>query len=355
MSGIAVVPFGTTRDGRAVDLHRLTNTNGVEVEILTYGGILRSIRVPDRGGAMANVALGFADLDGYLVGSPYFGCITGRYANRIANGRFALDDAEHQLTTNEPPHHLHGGNAGFDKHVWTAKEIDAGGGGALRLSHSSPDGDEGYPGTLDVEVTYTLNADDSIRIDYRAVVADAPTIVNLTNHTYFNLAGEGEGDVYGHELTIAAGRYTPVDATQIPTGAIDPVAGTPMDFRRPRAIGERVEDPFPQLAIGGGYDHTWVLDRVGPGLVGAARVEDPATGRTLEVLTTEPGIQLYAGNLLDGTLTGESGRPYHRGAGLALETQHFPDSPNHAEFPTTVLRPGERFASTTIYRFAVTT
>lgn len=353
-SGVGVEPFGTTDDGRPVDRVRLTNPNGVEVEVLTLGGIVRSIRVPDRDGELANVALGFADLDDYATRSPYFGCITGRCANRIAGGRFHLDGVEHRLATNDPPNHLHGGTLGFDKRLWAAVPIRSTEGRGVRLSYRSPDGEEGYPGTLDVEVAYRLTADDAIRIDYRATT-DAPTVVNLTNHSYFNLAGEGNGDVLGHELRIDADRYTPVDATQIPTGAIEPVAGTPMDFRTPRAIGDRMAGAFDQLAIGGGgYDHNWVLDGGGrPEPRSVALVIEPTSGRTLEVLTTEPGLQLYVGNLLDASLVCPSGRPYGPGAGLALETQHFPDSPNHPDFPSVVLRPGERFASTTIYRFGV--
>ena len=352
MSDITSAPFGTTPDGRSVDLYNLSNGSAT-VAILTYGGIVRSVAVPDRRGVLANVVLGLPDLESYVDRNPYFGCITGRYANRIARGRFTIDGVEHRLVTNDPPNHLHGGNVGFDGLVWRATELRDGSSVGLRLTHTSPAGDEGYPGTLEVEVDHLLSADDSIRIDYRART-DAPTIVNLTNHCLFNLAGEGSGDVFDHRLVINADSYLPVDATQIPTGAIDTVAGTPMDFRTPRAIGDRMDDPgFEQLAIGHGYDHTWVLNRDEPGLVLAARAVDPASGRTLEVLTTEPGIQLYAGNLLDGTLLGTSGRPYGRGAGFALETQHFPDSPNHPEFPSTVLRPGERYASATVYRFGL--
>ena len=351
---IARAPFGATPDGRPVELYTLTNGSAMTVTILTYGGIVRSLTVPDRRGDVANVVLGLPDLEAYVHRNPYFGCITGRYANRIAGGRFTLEGVEHRLSTNDPPNHLHGGNVGFDKRVWVAIELGDGDGVGVRLTHSSPDGDEGYPGMVDVQVDYVLTADDSLRIDYRATT-DAPTIVNLTNHTYFNLAGEGSGDVGDHELTIDAGRYLPVDATQIPTGAVDPVPGTPMDFRTPRAIGERIhDDAFEQLAIGRGYDHTWVLDREGAGLIRAARAVDPGSGRTLEVLTTEPGVHLYAGNLLDGTLIGTGGRPYGSRAGFALETQHLPDSPNRPEFPSTVLRPAERYASTTVYRFGVT-
>ena len=352
MSDITSAPFGTTPDGRSVDIYSLSK-GPATLTILTYGGIVRSVTVPDRRGVLANVVLGLPDLESYVDRNPYFGCITGRYANRIARGRFAIDGVEHRLATNDPPNHLHGGNVGFDRRVWMATELRDGSSVGLRLTHTSPDGDEGYPGTLEAEVDHLLSADDSIRIDYRART-DAPTIVNLTNHCLFNLAGEGSGDVFDHRLVINADRYLPVDATQIPTGAIDEVGGTPMDFRAPRAIGDRMDDlGFEQLAIGHGYDHTWVLNREGPGLVPAARAVDPASGRTLEVLTTEPGIQLYAGNLLDGSLLGTSGRAYGRGAGFALETQHFPDSPNHLEFPSTVLRPGERYASTTVYRFGL--
>jgi aldose 1-epimerase len=351
---IARAPFGTTPDGRAVERYTLSNGRSMQVSVLTYGGIVHSVTVPDRRGHPADVLLGLPDLAAYVDHNPYLGCITGRFANRIARGRFTIDGVEHRLTTNEPPNHLHGGSVGFDKVVWSATELRDRSSVGLRLAHTSPDGDEGYPGTLQVEVDYVVSADDdSIRFEYRAWT-DAPTIVNLTNHSLFNLAGEGTGDVFDHRLIINAGRYLPVDETQIPTGATEPVAGTPMDFRAPRAIGDRIDDPgFEQLRIGRGYDHTWVLDRDGPGLVPAALAVHPGTGRTLEVLTTEPGIQLYVGNRFDGTVRGSSGRPYDRGAGFALETQHFPDSPNHPAFPSTVLRPGERYESTTIYRFGV--
>jgi aldose 1-epimerase len=349
---VATAPFGVTPDGRTVESHTLRSGGSMQVSVLTYGGIVRSIVVPDRRGELANVVLALPDLESYLNRNPYFGCITGRYANRIAGGRFSIDGVEHRLATNDPPNHLHGGRVGFDKVVWAARTIPDGDGARLRLSHTSLDGDEGYPGSLRVEVDYLVSTDGSLRIDYGATT-DAPTIVNLTNHSYFNLAGEGAGDVYDHELVIHARRYTPVDATQIPTGALEAVEGTPMDFREPRAIGDRMDERFEQLAIARGHDHNYVLDREGAGLAPAARAVDPGSGRTLEVLTTEPGIQLYAGNLLDGSLTGPSGRPYGRGAGFALETQHFPDSPNRPEFPSTALRPGEVYRSTTIYRFGV--
>lgn len=338
-------------NGNDVDLYRLNNGRGMEITVITYGGIIQSINVPDASGHVANVALGFNNLDDYVERNPYFGCITGRYANRIAEGRFTLDGVEYQLATNNPPNHLHGGNFGFDKRIWEASEIHDGSTVGLSLTYTSPDGEENYPGTLEVEVTYLLTRDNSIVMNYHATT-DAPTIVNLTNHTYFNLAGEGNGDIYDHQLVINADSYTPVDPTLIPTGSIDPVAGTPMDFRKPVAIGDRINDgTFEQLVIGLGYDHNWVLNRAGTGLELAAVARDPESGRALRVFTTEPGIQFYAGNFLDGTLIGTSGRTYRQSYGFALETQHYPDSPNQPTFPSTVLRPGEEYDTTTIYRF----
>ena len=352
-TGVVAEPFGTLPDGRPVHRYRLTGPTGMEVEVLTYGGIVRAIRVPDRDGALENVALGFADLWGYVERNPYFGCITGRYANRIAGGRFVLDGVEHHLATNQPPNHLHGGAVGFDKRLWTADALDGADRPGVRLTYTSPDGEEGYPGTLAAEVDYRVEPDGALRIDHRATT-DAPTIVNLTNHTLFNLAGEGAGTVYGHVVAIAADRYVPVDATSIPVGVLAPVDGTPMDFRRPIAIGARLVADFDQFGPGHGYDHSFVLgDAPSPAQRFAARVVEPESGRTLEVSTTEPGVQFYVGNHLDGTLTGTSGRPYPRGAGFAFETQHFPDSPNRPAFPSTVLRPGERYETTTTFRFGV--
>jgi aldose 1-epimerase len=348
-TGVTEQPYGTA-DGEEVTLFTLTNGSGMTVEIMNYGGIIQSIMVPDRNGEMANVTLGFDNLDRYLEGHPYFGNITGRYANRIAKGTFELEGETYQLAINNEPNTLHGGEKGFDKYVWDAEVLENEVG--VRLSRTSPDDEEGYPGNLEVEVTYTLTEDNEIRIDYHATT-DAPTVVNLTNHAYFNLAGEGNGSILDHELQLMASSYTPVDETLIPTGEIAQVAGTPMDFTTPHAIGERIRDDFEQLVIGRGYDHNYVLDRENDdSLQLAARVTEPTSGRVLEVLTTEPGIQFYSGNFLDGAVIGASGRMYRQGDGFALETQHFPDSPNQPEFPTTVLNPGEEFNSTTVYAFS---
>lgn len=356
MNGATITsePFGTV-EGQTVELYTLTNANGMEVKIMTYGGIVQSIRVPDRDGTMANVALGFDNLDDYVTSNPYFGCITGRYANRIARGTFTLEGERYFLALNNGPNHLHGGDKGFDKYVWSAEEINDAEGVGLTLSRTSPDGEEGYPGTLDVEVTYRLTEANELRIDYLATT-DAATIVNLTNHSYFNLAGEDSGSTYGHELQLMASNYTPTDATAIPTGEIAPVAGTPFDFTEPHPIGERIRDASSeQIVLGRGYDHNFVLDRESPddtSLILAARVQEPESGRTMEVYTTEPGIQFYSGNYLDGTLVGPGGSVYRQGDGFALETQHYPDSPNQPSFPSTELQPGEEYTSTTVYAFS---
>jgi aldose 1-epimerase len=343
-------PFGSVAAG-PVDRYTLTNTAGMRVRILTYGGIIQTVEVPDRHGRRTNVVLGFADVAGYVANpGPYFGAIIGRYGNRIAGGKFTLDGKQYTLPVNNGPNSLHGGTVGFDKRIWAATPVQKNGEVGLVLTHTSPDGDQGYPGTLSTTVTYTLTDRGAIRVDYRATT-DAPTVVNLTNHSYFNLAGEGSDDIYDHELTLNASRFVPVDATLISTGELAPVAGTAFDFRRPTAIGARIRDAETQLVHGRGYDHTWVLDRTGGGLSLAARLAEPRSGRTLAVYTTEPGVQVYTGNFLDGSFAGTSGRAYRQGDGIALETQHFPDSPNQPQFPSTVLRPGQTYTSGTVFQF----
>ena len=342
--------YGTTVDGSAVEEYTLRNGAGMAIKLITFGGILTSISVPDRRGEFANVALGFNRLEKYEAEHPYFGAITGRYANRIAGGRFSLDGIAYELFKHDGRSALHGGEVGFDKRIWAARKIANG----VELAYLSRAGEEGYPGNLEVTVRYSLDEDSVLRIDY-AAVTDAPTVLNLTNHSYFNLMGEGEGAIDDHILTLNADNYTPTDANQIPTGAIASVAGTPFDFRRPKAIGPGQRSADPQILMAKGYDHNFVLNRDGlsDGDLGfAARVYEPRSGRIMEVWTTQPGVQFYAGNMLDSTLVGASGRLYRQSDGLCLETQHFPDSPNQPGFPSTVLRPGERFASTTEYRFA---
>ncbi len=330
------------------DVHRVTLQNGgPRIRVLTYGGIIEGIEVPDRAGQVANVVLGLDSLEGYATRSPHFGAITGRYANRIARGRFTLDGTTYQLACNNGPNALHGGPGGFDKRVWAIEDMSE---RHVALSYVSPDGEEGYPGALTVRVTYTAEAD-GLRIDYHAAT-DQATVLNLTNHSYFNLAGEGAGSVLDHLLQVDAERFVPVDATSIPEGPLRPVEGTPFDFRKPAPIGARIRAGDPQLLRGRGYDHTFVLSEQ-PGVRPAATVHHPGSGRTLRVLTDQPGVQVYSGNMLTGALAGPSGRAYRSGDGLCLETQHFPDSPNRPDFPSTVLRPGDVFASTTLLRFAI--
>lgn len=342
--------YGTTAAGDAIDEFALQNAAGMEVKFITFGGIITSIRVPDRQGRFVNVALGFDRLAHYEAEQPYFGAITGRYANRIGGGAFSLDGVAYQLFKNDGGNSLHGGQVGFDKRVWNVRERD----GGVELVYHSPAGEEGYPGNLDVTVRYRLDDDNGLRIDY-AAETDAPTVLNLTNHSYFNLLSEGEGAIYDHVLTLNADQFTPTDADQIPTGEIAPVAGTPFDFRSAKTIGSGQRSAHPQIVAAKGFDHNFVLNRaeLADGELGfAARAYEPVSGRIMEVWTTEPGLQFYAGNFLDATLVGASGRLYRQSDGFALETQHFPDSPNKPQFPSTVLLPGEGFESTTIYRFS---
>lgn len=336
--------FGTTPDGEGVDRYTLS-AGQIRLQVLSYGGAVCSIEAPDRRGRLANVVLGLPTLADYVRRSPYFGCITGRYANRIAGGRFTLDGRPYHIPLNDGPNTIHGGGIGLDKRVWKVEER---GDAAIRLHHTSPDGDQGFPGTLELRVEYSLGPEGEWRIEY-AATTDAPTVLNLTNHSYFNLAGEGSGDVYRHVVQINADRYTPLGPGLVPTGTIEEVAGTPLDFTAPTQVGARIRDSFPQLVTGHGYDHNYVLR----GGDVAARVVEPESGRTLSVRTTEPGMQFYTGNFLDGTLVGPAGRAYRQGDGLALETQHFPDSPNQPAFPSTVLRPGQEYRSTTVYTFGV--
>jgi aldose 1-epimerase len=342
-------PFGTTADGTAVERFTMTNAKGMALSFITFGGIVTELRVPDRDGRLADVVLGFPTIDGYLGEHPYFGALVGRVANRIAKARFQLDGRLYTLAANNGANHLHGGRVGFDKKVWTAEPVASNDGAAVKLTLVSPDGDEGYPGSVTAEVVYTLNNANEFIIDY-AVTVDRRTPVNLTSHSYFNLAGEGSGDILGHELMLAADRFTPTDNELIPTGRIDPVAGTPFDFTSPRAIGSRigaVPGPAP-----GGYDVNYVLPDHAGTLAFAARVREPKSGRVMEILTTEPGIQFYSGNFLDGTLTGKAGVPYRKHAGFCLETQHFPDAVNQAAFPSIIREPGKPYTSKTVHRFS---
>jgi aldose 1-epimerase len=348
-AGVEKIDYGKTREGVPIEQYILRNAHGMVIKVITYGATLTDVRVPDRDGKMASVVLGFDSLDGYLGTEPYFGATVGRVANRIAAGRFDLNGRTYTLATNNGPNHLHGGLRGFDKVVWHAALHPSGGEPSVTFEYLSRDGEEGYPGNLSVSVTYTLTSQNEIKLDYSATT-DKTTPLNLTNHAYFNLAGEGAGTILDHELTIAADQFTPVDAGLIPTGQVVPVGGTPMDFTTPIRVGARITQ-VPGAAPGG-YDHNYVL-RPHTGLTFAARLQDPASGRELDVFTTEPGVQFYSGNFLDGTIRGRSGIPYGQHAALCLETQHFPDGVHHASFPSTILEPGQRFASRTIYRFSV--
>lgn len=354
-SGTAKTSWGKTPDGVQVDLYRLTNKNGMEAAISTYGGAVVSLKAPDRNGTLEDVVLGYDSLDGYVSDKVYFGAIIGRYGNRIGHAQFTLDGKTYTLAKNNGENTLHGGIKGFNKAVWTAKEIAAKDGQALELTYLSKDGEEGFPGNLNVRVVYTLTDSNELKIEYSATT-DKDTVVNLTNHSYFNLlgVGPGTGDILGHVLMIEADKFTPVDSGLIPTGELRAVAGTPFDFRKPAKIGARIKDDNEQLKLAGGYDHNFVLRRkMGEPMSLAARVAEPASGRILEVWTTEPGIQLYTGNFLDGSIHGKGGVTYTKHMAFCLETQHFPDSPNHPKFLTTELKPGERYHMTTIYKFSV--
>ncbi len=334
--------FGTV-DGQDVFLYTLTN-GFMTAKITNYGGIVTELWVPDKKGVKKDVVLGFNKLDGYLAQHPYFGAIVGRYANRIARGKFTLEGAEYTLATNNGPNHLHGGIRGFDKRVWTAETSSQAEGVSLKLKYSSKDGEEGYPGNLSVAVTYTLGRKNEFSVSYEATT-DRPTVLNLSQHSYFNLAGAGSGEILDHQMTLNADTYAVVDSTLIPTGELRSVAGTPMDFRKSHPIGARIQQ------VTGGYDHNYVLNRTGTGLSLAARVIEPRSGRGLEVWTTEPGIQFYTGNFLDGSVRGKEGKKYEKHFGFCLEAQHYPDSPNHPEFPSTTLRAGQRYIQKTVLKF----
>ncbi len=351
--GVKRSEFGKMPDGQGVDLYTLTNRHGMQVAITNYGGRVVSWLAPDRHGEMADVVLGFDSLDGYLHDNPYFGAIVGRYANRIGKARFMLDGMEFRLAQNDGPNSLHGGRKGFDKVLWKARPLSTKE-PSIELSYLSPDGEEGYPGNLSVKVVYSLTENNELRIDYTATT-DRDTVLNLTNHSYFNLAGQGNGDILKHLMMINADRFTPIDDTLIPTGELRKVDGTPFDFRKPVAIGARINDNNEQLKFGKGYDHNFVLNRRGHRLTLAARVTEPNSGRVLEVLTTQPGLQFYSGNFLDGTIHGKAGKAYGYRSAFCLETQHFPDSPNKPQFPSTELKPGQTYHQITVYRLSTAT
>ena len=346
---ITKAPFGKTPDGQAVDIYTLRNANGAEARICNYGGIVVSLSVPDKNGKFGDVVLGYDNLDSYIKSNPFFGCVVGRYANRIAKGKFTLNGKEYTLAVNNGPNALHGGIKGFDKVVWEAKSIVSSSGPALELRYLSKDGEEGYPGNLSVTALYTLTADNGLRLDYTATT-DQDTVINLSQHSYFNLAGSG--DILNHEVMIAADKFTPVDETMIPIGELRAVKGTPFDFTRPMKIGGRINADDEQIKLGGGYDHNYVLEKPAGKLAPAARIFDPTSGRVMEVLTTEPGMQFYTANHLDG-ITGKGGWVYQKRHAFCMEPGHFPDSPNHPSFPSSVLKRGQEFKSTIIYRFSV--
>jgi len=349
--GVQQQPFGT-RDGRPVNLYTLTNSHGIEIRVMNYGGIILSIRVPDRKGQLADIVLGHETMEGYIPNPPYLGAIVGRYANRIANGSFTLDGKTYTLPKNDGPNTLHGGlDKAFNKVVWDGEPLK--GKTGVAFSYLSKDGEEGFPGNLKVKVTYTLTDANELVMDYEATT-DKATPINVSQHSYFNLAGEGNGDILNHEVMLNADRFTPVDKNLIPTGELRPVKGTPLDFTTSTRVGARIDDAYDQMVLGHGYDHNFIINRTSQdkGLVLAARVYEPTTGRVLEVSTDQPAVQFYTGNFLDGTVTGKQGHVYKRRFGLCLETQHYPDSPNHPDFPTTILKPGETFRSKTVFKFS---
>ena len=344
--------FGKTAEGTPVDLYTFSNANGVKTSVMTYGATWVSMIVPDKNGKAEDVLLGFDNLDGFIgKTNPYFGAVVGRYGNRIAKGKFTLDGKEYTLAVNNKENHLHGGIIGFGKVVWKAEEIKVDGNPGVKLTYVSKDMEEGYPGTLTATVTYSLDNKNQFRIDYQATT-DKATVLNLTNHAYFNLDGEGSGDILSHELQLNADHFTPTDAGLIPTGEISPVKGTPMDFTKPAKIGARIEDKYEALVLGGGYDHNYVLNSKDGSLAQGGKVVGPKSGRVLEFYTTQPGVQFYTGNFLDGTAKGKGGKVYNKRYGFCLETQHFPDSPNHPKFPTSVLKPGETYKQTTVFKFS---
>ena len=343
--------YGKMPDGAPVELYTLSNAKGMKASVITYGAALASLTAPDRNGKFADVVLGMDSLEGWRTQTAFLGAVVGRYGNRIAHGRFTLDGKQYTLPQNDGQNTLHGGKNGFNKKVWKAAEVKSPDGAAVELTCVSKDGDEGFPGTLTAKVVYTLTANNELRIDYTATT-DKPTVLNLTNHSYFNLAGQGSGDILKDQMTIYADRFTPVNKELIPTGVLRPVAGTPFDFTKPTAIGARIGQNDEQLQFGGGYDHNFVLNKGNGGLTKAAEVYEPGSGRQMDVLTTEPGIQFYTGNFLDGSIHGKGGKTYAKRGALCLETQHFPDSPNQPKFPSTTLRPGETYHTTTVFRFS---
>ena len=342
-------PFGTTKEGKKITLYTLTNSHHMEIRAMNYGAIIVSLRVPDRKGQVADIVLGHDTLQGYFDNSPHLGGLVGRYANRIANGSFTLDGVKYSLPKNNGPNTLHGGIKGFDQAVWQDAPLK--GKTGVAFSYLSKDGEEGFPGNLKVKVTYSLTEANELVINYEATT-DKPTVLNLSQHSYFNLAGEGTGDILNHEVMINADRFTPVDSTMIPTGELRPVKGTPLDFTTQTKVGARIDDNYEQVVLGKGYDHNFVINRKAEGLVSAARAYEPTSGRVMEISTDQPGVQFYTGNFLDGTVTGKQGHVYKQRYGLCFETQHFPDSPNHPEFPSVVLRPGQTFHSRTIFKFS---